>query len=267
MSNRMLDCDIVCDLLPLYHDGVVSETTKESIKEHLKNCADCKKEYESLCVEIPIETAEVITRRKFLDMMKKSKRKRFLISVIAVVIICVTVIGGYFLQLQIPSVNISGDEITVHSAYRYNTEEGYKLFVLYSYPCLGHTKGDISLKDSENTLVMNIKKPFLSQSVEELSSREEVWRYEYGYCSGDNGNIEYTDFDKVEFAGNVIWSKAKNAADDIPAYVYAYEDFEETNGNVTSWVTDLEKGYVGAGYKDGSFIAWDLSGNVLYETK
>ena len=114
---------------------------------------------------------------------------------------------------------------------------------------------------------MNIKKPFLSQSDEGLSSREEVWRYEYGYCSGDNGDIEYTDFDKVEFAGNVIWSKAENAADDIPAYVYAYEDFEETNGNVTSWVTDLEKGYVGAGYKDGSFIAWDLSGNVLYETK
>ena len=37
------------------------------------------------------------------------------------------------------------------------------------------------------------------------------------------------------------------------------------NGEVVSWVTDLEKGYVGAGYKDGRFIAWDLDGNVLYE--
>lgn len=265
MSNRKLDCDVVCDLLPLYHDGVVSETTRESIKEHLENCADCQKEYESICADIPIETAEVTTKRKFSDMMKKSKRKRFLVSAIAVVLVCVTVIGGYFIQLQIPTVNISGDKITVHSVYRYKTEEGYKLFVLYSYPYLGHTKGDISLKESENTLVMNIKKPFFSQSAEEISSREEVWRYEYGYCSGDNGDIEYADFDKVEFAGKVIWSEAENAADDIPEYVYAYEDFEEPNGNVTSWVTDIEKGYVGAGYKDGSFIAWDLEGNLLYK--
>ena len=267
MSNRKLDCDVVCDLLPLYHDGVVRETTRESIKEHLENCADCKKEYESLCVEIPIETAEVTTKRKFSEMMKKAKRKRIFVSAIAVVLVCVMLIGGYILQLQIPTVNMSGDDITVHSVYRYKTEEGYKLFVLYSYSYLGYTKGDISLKESENTLVMNIKKPFLSQSADEISLREEIWRYEYGYCSGDNGDIEYTDFDKVEFAGNVIWSETENAADDIPDYVYAYEDFEEAGGNVTSWVIDVEKGYVGAGYKDGSFIAWDLSGNVLYETE
>ncbi len=96
---------------------------------------------------------------------------------------------------------------------------------------------------------------------------EAIWRYEYGYCSGDNGDIEYTDFDKVEFAGNIIWSEAENADDVIPEYVYAYEDFEESNGNVISWITDLEKGYVGAGYKDGSFVAWDLKGNVLHDTK
>ena len=56
MSNRRLDCDVVCDLLPLYHDGVVSETTRETIKEHLENCADCRKEYESICTDIPMET-------------------------------------------------------------------------------------------------------------------------------------------------------------------------------------------------------------------
>lgn len=267
MNNRKLDCDIVRDLLPLYHDGVVSETTKESIKEHLENCTDCKREYESICIDIPIETAEMTTRRKFSNMMKKSKRKRFLASVIAVILICITVIGGYFLQLQIPTVNISCDEITVHCTYKYKTEEGYKLFVLYSYPCLGPTKGDISLKENENTLVMNIKKPFLAQVMQEGPSMEAIWRYEYGYCSGDNGNIEYTDFDKVEFAGNIIWSEAENADDVIPEYVYAYEDFEESDGNVISWITDLEKGYVGAEYKDGSFVAWDLKGNVLYDTK
>lgn len=269
MSNRRLDCDVVCDLIPLYHDGVVSETTRRTIKEHLENCADCRKEYETICTDIPMEPKEMTTKRKFADMMKKVRRKRFFVSAIAVVLICVIVIGGYFLQLQVPAVNVSGNDITVHSAYRYETDEGYKLFVLYSYPCVGYTKGEISLKESEteNTLVLNIKKPIFSQGYENISPVEEVWRYEYGYCSGDNGDIEYTDFDKVEFGGNIIWNQSENANDDIPAYVYAYEDFEEPGGDVTSWGIDLEKGYVGAGYKDGSFIAWDLSGNVLYETQ
>lgn len=269
MSRSRLDCDVVRDLLPLYHDGVVSETTKEAIKEHLERCAACKKEYESICVDIPIKTAEMTTRKKFSNMMKKTRRKSFLTSAIAVTFICAAVIGGYFFQLQIPTVNISGEEVTVYCAYRYKTEEGYKLFVLYSYPCLaGHTRGDISLKENGNTLVMNVKKPLLAfQTVEESSSMEAIWRYEYGYCSGDNGDIEYTDFDKVEFAGNIIWSEAENGDDVIPEYVYAYEDFEECSGNVISWITDLENGYVGAEYKDGSFAAWDLSGNVLRGTK
>ena len=265
MNNKKLDCDIVRDLLPLYHDGVVSENSSLAIKQHLENCTECQKEYEVLCADIPVEAEVFTTKKQFSNMMKKSKRKRFFISVVAVIIICAIVIGGYFLQLQIPVVNIPKDDITVHSAYKYETEEGYKLFVLYSYSDLGHTVGDISLKENENTLVMNIKKPFLSQKFEGVNTRDEVWRYEYGYGSGDNGEIEYVDFDKVEFAGNTIWDINENANEVIPEYVYAYEDFEEMNGEVVSWVTDLEKGYVGAGYKDGRFIAWDLDGNVLYE--
>lgn len=268
MNHRELDCDVVRDLLPLYHDGVVSETTEGSIKEHLENCSDCKKEYEAICIDVLVGTVEMATGKKFSRMMKKTKRKRFLVSAVAVALICIAVIGGYFLQLQMPIVNIPGDEITVYCAYRYKTEEGYKLFVLYSYPSPGgHTKGDISLRENENTLVMNMKKPLLTQALEERPSTEAIWRYEYGYCSGDHGEMEYTDFDKVEFAGKVIWSKTENADDVIPEYVYAYEDFEACNGNVISWTTDLEKGYVGAGYKDGSFVAWDLSGNVLHDTR
>ena len=77
MSNRRLDCDVVCDLIPLYHDGVVSETTRKTIKEHLENCADCRKEYETICTDIPMEPKEMTTKRKFADMMKKVRRKRF----------------------------------------------------------------------------------------------------------------------------------------------------------------------------------------------
>ena len=36
------ECDIVRDLLPLYVDNVVSDTSREIIEEHLSDCDGCK---------------------------------------------------------------------------------------------------------------------------------------------------------------------------------------------------------------------------------
>ena len=36
------ECDIVRDLLPLYADDVVSDTSREIIEEHLSDCPDCR---------------------------------------------------------------------------------------------------------------------------------------------------------------------------------------------------------------------------------
>ena len=40
------ECSIVCDLLPLYAEDMVSEDTAEFVKEHLGNCPTCRAELE-----------------------------------------------------------------------------------------------------------------------------------------------------------------------------------------------------------------------------
>lgn len=42
------ECSIVCDLLPLYAEDMVSEDTAEFVKEHLGNCPTCRAELEKL---------------------------------------------------------------------------------------------------------------------------------------------------------------------------------------------------------------------------
>ena len=37
-----LSCDVIQDLLPLYHDGVCSEESKTIVEEHIATCAACK---------------------------------------------------------------------------------------------------------------------------------------------------------------------------------------------------------------------------------
>lgn len=49
----------------------------------------------------------------------------------------------------------------------------------------------------------------------------------------------------------------------ISRNMLAYEEFEEPGGKVMYWGVELEEGYIGVGYKDGSFISWDLDGNVI----
>ena len=37
------DCEVIKDLLPLYHDEICSENTKTIVEEHLQECESCRK--------------------------------------------------------------------------------------------------------------------------------------------------------------------------------------------------------------------------------
>lgn len=52
----ILPCELVQDLLPLYHDGVCSEVSKEMIKGHLNGCENCRKLLKAMDAETEAET-------------------------------------------------------------------------------------------------------------------------------------------------------------------------------------------------------------------
>ena len=57
-------CDVVTDLAPLYHDGVASKASRKLVKEHLKECVECRNYYkkyspvEGVKMDLPISDAE-----------------------------------------------------------------------------------------------------------------------------------------------------------------------------------------------------------------
>ena len=73
------ECSIVCDLLPLYAEDMVSEDTAEFVKEHLGNCPTCRAELEKLrkpvqpvaAQHVPDIDAEPLTRLKKALLMEK----------------------------------------------------------------------------------------------------------------------------------------------------------------------------------------------------
>ena len=83
MSEKKLECEIVRDLLPLYHDDVVSEVTKTAVAEHLSECEDCAEEYRKLSADLP-EEKEVTPKKTFADLLRTRRKYRIIAAAMAV---------------------------------------------------------------------------------------------------------------------------------------------------------------------------------------
>lgn len=42
-SIKNISCDVIQDIIPLYHDKVCSDKSREYVEEHIKTCADCNR--------------------------------------------------------------------------------------------------------------------------------------------------------------------------------------------------------------------------------
>ncbi len=79
LARMKNECSIVCDLLPLYAEDMVSEDTAEFVKEHLGNCPTCRAELEKLrkpvqpvaAQHVPDIDAEPLKRLKKALLMEK----------------------------------------------------------------------------------------------------------------------------------------------------------------------------------------------------
>lgn len=75
-----ISCDVIRDLLPLYHDGVCSAASKCLVEEHLAHCESCRSELQSMAHELPLsrradnlkeaEAVKTLSRRWKKGMLK-----------------------------------------------------------------------------------------------------------------------------------------------------------------------------------------------------
>ena len=97
-----ISCEIIKDLLPLYHDGVCSNESKAMIEEHLAECDNCKKELDEMDEVLPVKNmkqnlsdAEAVKKlsmkwRKgmFINLLKGVLSTIFIIAVILLILYC-----------------------------------------------------------------------------------------------------------------------------------------------------------------------------------
>lgn len=141
-----ITCDIIKDLLPLYHDDVCSRDSCKMVEEHIDKCEDCRVELRKYDIEIKgvNNMIEAKTLKEISQRWKKDKKTSFLKGMAVVSII------GCILSINIYNVNGS-----------YVDENGY-LVESFGFIPLAYLFGLIALVSviilMVNSIVRTLKK-------------------------------------------------------------------------------------------------------------
>lgn len=87
-------CKIIEDLLPLYHDGVCSEESRELVDEHLAQCEKCRKALGQIDreLEMPAAHEDMEPLKNITKTVNKGKRKALFtgisVALIMVLLLC-----------------------------------------------------------------------------------------------------------------------------------------------------------------------------------
>lgn len=262
---KKLPCDIVRDLLPLYHDGIVSTVTAAAVAEHLKGCKSCQSEYQVLCEELPkVTTQEPATKKKFLDLMGRQKRKKVLAVIMAVVMTAAVMSGIGVLLTQPAILDVSEEDISVEHLYRFESEEGPRFFIVYKHFSYGNGSDtwEPVWDTGRKAYTMNLK---LKRTVFSLTNTKGLVTTAYLFfdATAPDGGM-CTAF---SINGKVIWTEEENGAEVVPGYLYSlYEarsQFFPGWGGAVDPVGEFHEEYVYIRFPDGREEYWDYGGNLL----
>lgn len=111
-----LPCEIVQDLLPLYHDGVCSESSAAHVEEHLKDCEICSRMLKEIDAEIEVPKLEVEKAEPLVSIQvswNRQKKKTLLKCIAAGITAFVLFIGCWWGLTQWCVVPLKGSDFQI----------------------------------------------------------------------------------------------------------------------------------------------------------
>jgi hypothetical protein len=94
-----MNCDIIRDLLPLYHDGVCSAESRRAVEAHLETCENCRKTLAAMDAPLPEagkaaeDDAAVV--QKISEKWKQDKKRAWLKGAAIAAAVC-AVVGAWY---------------------------------------------------------------------------------------------------------------------------------------------------------------------------
>lgn len=96
-----VDCEIINDVLPLYVEGIASNSTKKMVEEHIAQCPECSGKLKEMQKEINIPADDIIAPMSFLK--KSLYRKKLSVIILSVMVsLGLAILGLIYLTAPIP---------------------------------------------------------------------------------------------------------------------------------------------------------------------
>jgi Putative zinc-finger len=143
---RDVPCQIIHDLLPLYHDEVCSDESREMVEEHLVHCEQCQLELERMKAELPIAEKKGIDPtmddrliQKIAATWKKGRKKSFMKGAIITALSITTLILVYAGLFNWDIISVAADKAEISDisktadgkiVYYLNIDDGYSVNTL-----------------------------------------------------------------------------------------------------------------------------------------
>ena len=247
-----LNCDITRDLLPLYHDQVLSDSSRQSVEAHLEVCPDCRREYQELCGALPGEHSSPGTRKKFQALARKLRWKPIFAAVLAAVLVGGLVTAAF----QLPILPVEDPEV-LRAIPCTDTDGRDRLFVVSRGELYGPMTQHVDVTGTEpSELHIKGRRPLVSSPID--PDHMEI-------------HAVLLDLDspisKLTYQGKTIWTQAENGSDPIPPYVEAALEMGRPESQIEGISLGEPDGSISVQYRNGRVVCWDLDGNVIRDDK
>lgn len=216
-------CNLIQDLLPLYHDCVCSKESVEIIEKHLSECAVCKE-----CLSALDETDEIIIKSEnaeyemkkadsFKAVKKKMFRKQILIVILSVVLLSALVGAAIGVLKNTEQIIMYEDDISVSMI---DDSLVARLKGNFAYICQIKRVETTAEGESKSYLLFCLN----STKWDTITTNDEIFS-EYVLCASDKGaeqidgvfyyTGDYTDIEsksddelqKIIDSSVLLWSK------------------------------------------------------------
>ncbi|MNC30275.1 hypothetical protein D3C75_785550 [compost metagenome] len=115
-----ISCDVVQDILPLYHDDVCSAATRELVEEHLVECEDCRSYLEQIksSFNVPVQAMEqnqleVNGLQRFKRMWSRAQSAAFVKGLIVTASVAGILFLGYWGLFRWNVIPVASDDISI----------------------------------------------------------------------------------------------------------------------------------------------------------
>lgn len=275
MSKNKLDCTIVRELLPLYHDNVMGEEARVSVEEHLAECTACAARLEELDSNLPALDDGVDTGKSFAEFTKRRKRKRIFIYLLCFVIGAL-VVGVVALHIARTA------NIIPYSPDAFS--DSPMLIYHYKIENCPYIEENAHYPEDDHALFIYMKEPVgcdcdITREGGDinLAYKHAIWNPQQ-YDIGMRYRILIIPIDSgcttLSINGKKIYDIGEPDKD-LPPYVLAYHELDSMASGMwdEKYIGDVDVErpcdffvYYPSGDEDGDYIKWDLDGNVIENT-